>query len=116
MRVDKKDSKILPFQEGIIQNCRAVPLLYKDLKEHFPDEEVYLCTYKLNQDCLEILFSILRAMGVTVTCPTVVDFCYRMTKQLLMKTPTDCLRGLASKLNVGVDAYVGSLASEVSYL
>lgn len=96
-------------------NCKAVPLLYEDLRETFPDEEVFICTYKLNQDCLEILFSILRALGLTVTCPTNVDFCYRISKQVLMKTPTDCLKGLASKLNVGIDAYVGSLASDVRY-
>jgi hypothetical protein len=110
-----RDSEMLWFQKGIVQNVRALPLLYDDLVSTFPEEDILIYTYRLNQDCLEVLFSIIRAMGVTVTCPTCVDFCCRISKRLLMKTPTDLLQGLATKLNVDIEAHLPNLAHSVSY-
>lgn len=115
MRLANKnaDEDLIWFQKGIVQNVKALLKLYEDLIEQFPDEDILIYTYRLNQDCLEVLFSILRAMGLTFTSPTCVDFCYRVSKRMLVKTPVDFLRGLSSKLNVEAAAVLPNLANSV---
>jgi len=104
---------LLPFQIGIIYNCRALISLYLDLKDRFPEEEILILTYNLSQDCLEILFSILRALGGTYTCPTAVEFTYRITRHAVMKNPQACLKGVPEKLNVLIDPNFQSLSAQV---
>ena len=48
----------LPWEHGMICSIRATKALYTDLVTNGPFE--YLMTAKLNQDCLENLFSRLR--------------------------------------------------------
>jgi hypothetical protein len=104
---------LLPFQKGIIYNCKALIALYLDLLARFPDEEILINTFNLSQDCLEILFSILRALGVTYTCPNAVDFSYRITRHAVMQNPQACLLGHPEKLNVQLDEGFQSLAAKV---
>jgi hypothetical protein len=104
---------LLPFQKGIIYNCRALISLYLDLQDRFPEEEILILTYNLSQDCLEIFFSILRALGGTYTCPTAVDLIYRITRAAVMKNPQACLMGDPAKLNVLVDLQFQSLSAQV---
>jgi hypothetical protein len=113
---DSLKTALLPFQKGIIMNCKALMMLYDDLKERFPEEKILIFTYNLNQDILEIFFSVVRALGVTNVAPTAVDFTYRMTRLALMKSPQNCLIGDPSKLNVCLDQNVENLAASVNIL
>jgi hypothetical protein len=109
-RNKSKDSAPLPFQEGVVQNCRALPQLHAELQQRFPDEEILLMTYRIGQDVLEILFSVVRAAGVANTCPTSLETIYRLTKHALMKTPESCLQGNS---NVMVDPDFETLSGKV---
>jgi len=83
----KNKPALLPFQHGVIGNCIALPLLLQDLREEFPGSNLCLHTYNLNQDCLESLFSVIRALGGTYTAPSPLEFKYRMRKILTMTKP-----------------------------
>ena len=63
------------FQKGIIVSINAVLHLWKDLKE---EGFKYLLTHRLNQDCLENLFSSVRALGGADSNPNSVQFCTRI--------------------------------------
>ena len=52
---------LLPFQRGIMQNNNALPLLLKQVQDHYGMH--FILTSKLNQDCLENFFSAIRAKG-----------------------------------------------------
>ena len=104
---------LLPFQKGIIMNCKALIELYIDLSEEFPDQEILIFTYRLNQDCLEILFSVLRALGGTFTCPTAADFPHRITRHAVMRNPHEALATSDAKRNVEVESDLQTLTSKV---
>ena len=62
---DKKRMKTSaqPWQDGMIMCLNALKPMYEDLKNQYEGQIDYILTYRLNQDCLEQCFSILRAMG-----------------------------------------------------
>lgn len=72
---------LLPFQRGIIISIRSLKQLFIDLKEDFHIK--YLLTYNLNQDPLEGLFSIIRAIGGLYDHPTALQFKYRLRNYLM---------------------------------
>lgn len=49
------------FQKGMIISIKSLKLLFSDMKEEFRIQ--YLCTHKLNQDCLENFFFQIRSRG-----------------------------------------------------
>ena len=57
-----------PFQKGIVAGCKSIMALYTELKNSGQD---YLCTYLLNQDALELHFSLIRSL---VTHPRAAQF------------------------------------------
>ena len=62
-----------PFQKGIIAGCKSIMAISTELRKGGQD---YLCTYLLNQDALELHFSLIRSL---VTHPRAAQFvsCYR---------------------------------------
>ncbi|KAL1487972.1 hypothetical protein ABEB36_015353 [Hypothenemus hampei] len=72
---------ILPFQKGILVSIKSLKNLYSDLKEDF--ELTYLLTYQLNQDPLEGLFSVIRAIGGLHDHPSALQFKYRLRNYLI---------------------------------
>ena len=56
-----------PFQSGIIVSIRSTVAIYKILEE---GNVQYVLTTRLNQDCLENVFSLLRFLGGHGTHPT----------------------------------------------
>ncbi len=62
-----------PFQKGIVAGCKSIMALYEDLRANGQD---FLCTYLLNQDALELHFSLIRSL---VTHPRAAQFvsCFR---------------------------------------
>ena len=63
------------FQKGIIVSINAVLALWADLKQ---EGFQFLLTHRLNQDCLENLFSSVRALGGGDTNPNPVQLCTRI--------------------------------------
>jgi len=108
--VSEKDAKIF-FQTGIIRNCLALPKLLEELKDQFPEENVHIFTYRLNQDCLESFFSVIRAYGATNTAPSALEMKYRIRKYLAIKDPEMILQGRDT--NVQADFQLHTLSSEV---
>jgi len=51
----------------MLYNINALNRMYEELKEQYPGQIEYILTYRLNQDCLEQFFSVLRAMGGSYT-------------------------------------------------
>lgn len=72
---------LLPFQKGIIANNTALKNLFHYLKENYDIK--YLITRRLNQDCLEIFFGIIRAKGGLYDHPTPIEFKYRLRSFIL---------------------------------
>lgn len=86
----KPRNSLLPCQIGFCVAINATLELYSVLKNDFPNVK-YLLTSRLNQDCLENLFSQIRGFGGPNTCPTTVEFKYRLRLLLLgskLKSPT----------------------------
>ena len=73
----------MPFQYGLMCSVKATRELYKELVVNGPFS--FLLTAKLNQDCLENLFSRLRALGGDNTHPTPLEAMRRMRILLLVK-------------------------------
>lgn len=72
---------MLPFQKGIVISIESLKKLFNDLKQDFDIK--YLLTYNLNQDPLEGLFSIMRAIGGLYDHPSALQFKYRLRKYLM---------------------------------
>jgi hypothetical protein len=75
--------KLLPFQEGFLMSINALKLLHQDLSNRFPDERIEILTYRINQDPVENLFSIMRAAGGPNTNPGPVEFINRINNYIL---------------------------------
>jgi hypothetical protein len=115
---DKDPNKVLPrqallyFQQGILRNIAALPLLHADMKLKFPGEDVDIPTVQLNQDLLESFFSVIRSYGGTNTSPNALEFKFRLRKYLAQKNPDLILQG---KGNVLADE-TNNLTGEVCIL
>ena len=68
-----------PFQTGIIVSIRATTELFRELKN---EGISYLLTSRLNQDCIENVFSQIRQMGGHYSHPTSVEFINRIRKAI----------------------------------
>jgi hypothetical protein len=95
-----KNPKLLPFQQGLMLNCRALPVLFDHLQELFPSEDILLCTININQDCLERFFGVIRAMGATNTSPNALQFKQRMRRYLLLKNPEMLIKHSSNNVEV----------------
>ena len=73
----------MPWQYGLMCSVRATRSLYKELVVNGPF--TFLLTTKLNQDCIENLFSRLRALGGDNVHPTPLEAMRRMRILLLVK-------------------------------
>ena len=73
----------MPWQYGLMCSVRATRALYVDLVIKGPF--TFLLTSKLNQDCLENLFSRLRALGGDNVHPTPLEAMRRMRILLLVR-------------------------------
>ena len=76
--------KKMPFQEGILRNCRSLPGLLEDVR---PLGVTYLMTARLNQDLVENCFSQLRAMCGANTHPDAVEAQTRLRMLLMAPRP-----------------------------
>ena len=72
-----------PFQGGIIVGIRSTLALFKELKDENMD---FLLTTRVNQDCIENLFSCVRSMGGNGTHPTPIEAMNRIRKLCLTKS------------------------------
>lgn len=72
---------LLPFQKGIIISIESLKNLFLDLQKDFNVN--YILTYNLNQDPLEGLFSIMRAIGGLHDHPSALQFRYRLRNYLM---------------------------------
>jgi len=97
--VGKKDT--LPFQDGIVMSCHALPLLHLELEGLLPGQKIEIFTYNLNQDVLEQLFSLMRISSGPRTNPSPIDFKRRLRKVLLGRNPQILLQD--KRLNVMID-------------
>lgn len=79
----RKNSNLLPFQRGILQNNNGLPQLLKHVQEHY--NMSYILSSKLNQDCLENFFSSIRSKGGLHDHPSPLEFKYRLRSYLLGK-------------------------------
>ena len=51
---------LIPFQKGIMMVCRAIPMIWQQLQERYPDDIAFMLTARLNQDIIENFFSCIR--------------------------------------------------------
>lgn len=98
------------FQKGVLLNCKALPLLHNVLSNMFPEEKICINTWFLNQDCLESLFSVLRAMGSTHISPGPLEMKYRIRRYMVQREPDFNLS--SSKANVE-PCGIGNLTAQV---
>jgi hypothetical protein len=69
----------------MIMSIESLKLLLRDMKTEFDDIQ-YLCTYKLNRDCLENFFFQLRCRGPNEH-PSPLEAMERMRMIILGKNP-----------------------------
>ena len=81
MRCVGKRTSNTPFQRGLIITSKSLLRLYEVLSERYGVE--FILTSHLNQDCVENLFSRIRAVGGSYSHPTSVDFIYRLKKLIV---------------------------------
>ena len=83
MRCLGKRAQNLPFQKGIMISSQSLLGLREALHKRYKVD--FLLTSHLNQDCIENLFSRVRALGGSYTHPTSTEFIYRMRKLIVGK-------------------------------
>ena len=72
----------LPWQDGFLQSINALQVLYDELQRDYDDIDC-LFTYKLNQDCLETTFSVIRSMGYLYKGFGALEFIRRIRRYIL---------------------------------
>jgi hypothetical protein len=82
--VGEKKKKKVPFIRAIIISSKSLLSLYEEITAKRGVE--FILTSHLNQDCLEIFFSRIRAMGGTYTHPTTVEFIHRARQLIVGKS------------------------------
>lgn len=78
----KGKKEMQPFQKGILMNNKALPLLLESLKQYGVK---YIITRRLNQDCLESFFGVIRSRGGLHDHPSPKEFTYRLRNCILGK-------------------------------
>lgn len=94
---------LLPFQKGVILNNTSLQQLLPYLQQKYRTNDfklTYILTNRLTQDCLENLFSFLRAMGAANNQPSALNLRYRLRWYLLGKHAFDVL---SNAVNTEVD-------------
>lgn len=86
MRVGKNTS-LLPFQKGFMMSIRSLLGCFSDLRKLYGLS--YILTARLNQDCLENLFSQIRALGRTYDHPLPVEFKNRLRLLIMSRNISD---------------------------
>lgn len=81
---------LLPCQRGVLRCTSSLRGLYSDLQQRHPDLR-YVMTSHLTQDCLENLFSQLRAMCGSNTAPNAVEARARMRILLIAPSPLEAV-------------------------
>ena len=102
MRI-KGHKKLLSFQKSILLKNISLQQLLLYLQEKYTSDQchpTYLCTNRLNQDCLENLFSCLRAMGAANDQPSALNLKLRLRRYLLGKNTLDVL---SNAINTDLD-------------
>lgn len=69
-----------PFQNRILMNNTALPLLLESLKQY---DLTYILTRRLNQDLLESFFGVFRSKGGLHDHPSPKEFTYRLRNCIL---------------------------------
>ena len=77
---------LLPCQHGVLRSISSLRGLYDSLQQRHPELQ-FLMTSRLNQDCLENLFSQLRAMCGANTTPNAVEARARLRILLMAPSP-----------------------------
>lgn len=73
---------LIPFQRGLLQDINALRMLHQHISKKY--SVPYILTERLNQDCLERLFGLLRAKGGGLNDhPTPVQLHYRLKKCIM---------------------------------
>ena len=81
-KIGKPDSAaLLPFQRGILLACKGMKQLFPYLKERYGFD--YVLTKRLNQDFIENLFSVVRAIGATNDHPDATDALDRLRLHMI---------------------------------
>ncbi|KAF0291987.1 Transposable element P transposase [Amphibalanus amphitrite] len=97
----RRPSSKLPFQDGIIRNCRSLPGLLSDVRDL---GVTYLKTARVNQDLVENCFSQLRAMSGANTHPNAVEMQTRLRYLMMAPQPLIAVRtGSASSTPVQME-------------
>uniref|UniRef100_A0A1B0GH84 Transposable element P transposase-like RNase H C-terminal domain-containing protein n=1 Tax=Lutzomyia longipalpis TaxID=7200 RepID=A0A1B0GH84_LUTLO len=78
----------LPYHNGIIMSCNAVPLFFAKLKEEHQIE--FVLTRRLNQDVLEQFFGLIRSVEGLHDDPHVLEFMHRF-KRLMLSSNTELI-------------------------
>ncbi len=98
MRVGK-NKNMLPFQIGIVMSIESLRGLYRDFVNVYQGH--YILTARLNQDCLEKVFSRIRRLGGFHDHPQAVDVRNRIRLLILSSGTTEI--NLSPKSAVGND-------------
>ena len=91
---ERKSKK--PFQKGIIISIESILSLYEEMKT---EGYSYLLTSRLNQDCLENLFSRIRGMGSNNSHPTPVEAMNRVRLLTIGKDPQHIVNNPAVEMS-----------------
>ena len=81
-----KSRHLLPFQKGFMMTIRSLFCLYSDLQNL---DVKYILTSRLNQDCLENLFSQIRGIGHFYLNPSPTEVKFRLRLLLLGRNAND---------------------------
>ena len=92
--------KKLPFQDGIIRNCRSLPGLLSDVRQL---GVTYIKTARLNQDLVENCFSQMRAMGGANPHPNAVEAQTRLRFLMMAPQPIIAAGSKAHALPVAME-------------
>lgn len=96
---------MIPFQKGILQDINGLRMLYEHVHEKYG--VTYIITERLNQDCLERLFGLLRAKGGGLNDhPTPVELHRRLKMCILGRSKdSERLRSFCSNIQDEQEPY-----------
>ena len=108
-------NKIQPWQEGMLMNINALKPMFDELKREYPGQIDYILTYRLNQDCLEQFFSVLRAMGGSYTKFGALEGLRRIRSYLLGAGGTLTVKAANVKPTENPDFTLDSLVEKADF-
>ena len=81
------NKSLLPFQKGFMMSIAALKGLYSQLQNHYGVKNIL--TARLNQDCLENLFSQIRGLGRRYDHPTPTSVKHRFRLLLIARNSVE---------------------------